>query len=264
MRITTILIITIFNIPCIFSQDTKKLSKKDANEEVKRLTILIENLELEKNELNNKLMIEYEKLLSEMDQNSNLRIQNGEFRDEIRTMQEQLIEIKRSFSEKKLEIEALKTKMENYFIKKTIDSLAIDSLKLSNQNYLKKLSSQSLLIDSLILSNQNLNIKSDLRFKSETFIEETIEGFLECHELNWYCYHLLCPEDDSKECLKFDNGEYRGNSYVAIPEMKEGEKFKILYTIENIEYYDPYELEVNNKKVSITEKIPYLIYIKKL
>ena len=38
-------------------------------------------------------MIEYEKLLSEMDENSNLRIQNGEFRDEIRSMQEQLLEL---------------------------------------------------------------------------------------------------------------------------------------------------------------------------
>ena len=93
MRFTSILIIIIFNTFCLFSQDEKKLSKKEANEEVKRLTILIENLELENNELNNKLMIEYEKLLSEMDENSNLRIQNGEFRDEIRTMQEQLIDL---------------------------------------------------------------------------------------------------------------------------------------------------------------------------
>ena len=37
-----------------------------------------------------------------------------------------------------------------------------------------------------------------------------------------------------------------------------------LYIIEDIEYYDPYELEVNNKEVLITEKAPVLIYIKKL
>ena len=67
MRFIYTLIIIIFNTSCLFSQDEKKLSKKEANEEVKRLTILIENLELENNELNNKLMIEYEKLLSEMD-----------------------------------------------------------------------------------------------------------------------------------------------------------------------------------------------------
>ena len=34
--------------------------------------------------------------------------------------------------------------------------------------------------------------------------------------------------------LRFDNGDFRGNSYVTLPEMKEGDKFKILYTIEDI------------------------------
>ena len=190
MRFTSILIIIIFNISCLFSQDVKKLSKKDANEEVKRLTILIENLELENNELNNKLMIEYEKLLSEMDENSNLRIQNGEFRDEIRSMQEQLLELQKSFSQKDIETEELNAKIKNYLKKTSSDSLVIDSLKLTNQNYLKNISIDSLLIDSLILNNQNLYLdiaKSQTNHDSKTFFEETIIAWgLECHEMDWY------------------------------------------------------------------------------
>ena len=82
MRSTIILLIIILNPMFLLAQDEKKLSKKEANEEVRRLTSLVESLQLEKEELNNKLMIEYEKLLAEMDQNSDLRNANGELRTE--------------------------------------------------------------------------------------------------------------------------------------------------------------------------------------
>ena len=167
MRFTSILIIIIFNISCLFSQDVKKLSKKDANEEVKRLTILIENLELENNELNNKLMIEYEKLLSEMDENSNLRIQNGEFRDEIRTMQEELIELQRSISKKESEINILTNKISNYKSKLLSDSISIIKFDNLTQKQIIQLEKDSIVINNLrdsldksnnyILSLENIN-----------------------------------------------------------------------------------------------------------
>tara|TARA_Y100000589_G_scaffold280261_1_gene276575 strand:- start:108 stop:953 length:846 start_codon:yes stop_codon:yes gene_type:complete len=175
MRFIYTLIIIIFNTSCLFSQDEKKLSKKEANEEVKRLTFLIENLELENNELNNKLMIEYEKLLSEMDENSNLRIQNGEFRDEIRSMQEQLLELQKSFSKKDIEIEELNTKIKNKKSKILNDSLF--NILLSDS--LKETKTTAFLLENL---NDSLNKKlNSLKQKIvlpyyELFKIELIEG----------------------------------------------------------------------------------------
>ena len=71
----------------VFPQEEKKLNKKEANAEVKRLTNLLEKIQSEKEELNNKLMIEYEKLLYEMDGNNELRIKNSELADELTKIQ---------------------------------------------------------------------------------------------------------------------------------------------------------------------------------
>ena len=95
------LVITILFPISLSSQDELNLKRKVANEEVKRLTILTEKLESEKEELNNKLMIEYEKLLSQMDENSDLRSANGELREQIREMQKELLDFQKKIQEKK-------------------------------------------------------------------------------------------------------------------------------------------------------------------
>ena len=131
MRNINLILIVIILLPTsILSQEERKLNKKEANEEVKRLIILTEKLQSEKEELNNKLMIEYEKLLSEMDENSNLRIQNGEFRSEIRTMQKNLIDLQKSYSDKENLVLDLNTYIET--LKNNTRSDSILTINLSD------------------------------------------------------------------------------------------------------------------------------------
>ena len=171
MRFTSILIIIIFNTSCLFSQDTKKLSKKDANEEIKRLTILIEELESEKEELNNKLMIEYEKLLSEMDENSNLRIQNGEFRSEVREMQKNVIELQKSLEENKSLLKFLEEK--NNKLTERIKSDSLNNIQLLQS--LKKLE-QKRNNDSLIINQLNFNLENIKINKKQKKIKFSLES----------------------------------------------------------------------------------------
>jgi len=171
MRFSSILIIIIFNISYLFSQDTKKLSKKDANEEVKRLTILIEELESEKEELNNKLMIEYEKLLSEMDENSNLRIQNGEFRSEVREMQKNVIELQKSLEENKSLLKFLEEKNNKLTERIKSDSLNNIQLLQSFKKLEQKRNNDSLIINQLNFDLENIKLNKNqkkLKFSLES------------------------------------------------------------------------------------------------
>ena len=247
MRFTYTLIIIIFNTSCLFSQDEKKLSKKEANEEVKRLTILIENLELENNELNNKLMIEYEKLLSEMDQNSNLRIQNGEFRDEIRGMQEQLLEQQKSFSKKESEIEILNNKISNYKTKLQNDSISLQQYKILNkaqalqfkEDSLKiKNLSDSIAINQYKISNLELSIdsleKSISKTKENTVIKQIGKNEFFNHKKDLFNFLLSVIHDEKKlieETKKFE--EYlKKEEAFALKDFKE--KFDYMFCMDII------------------------------
>ncbi len=147
MRNNIFLFIIIILTPLsILAQDDKKLNKKEANEEVKRLMILVENLQLEKEEINNKLMIEYEKLLSEMDENSNLRTTNGELRSELRDMQQELLELQKLYTERESAIKNLNTQIKN---KKS---------QIFNDSLINRLLTDSLTdINTTVLLLQNLN-----------------------------------------------------------------------------------------------------------
>ena len=102
-KIALKIILIIFPL-IIFSQEEKKLNKKEANAEVKRLTNLLEKIQSEKEELNNKLSIEYEKLLYEMDENNELRTKNGELTDELRKIKEVLVKENEKLNEFKKKI----------------------------------------------------------------------------------------------------------------------------------------------------------------
>lgn len=211
MRSTIILITIILNPLYLLAQDEKKLSKKEANEEVRRLTSLVESLQLEKEELNNKLMIEYEKLLAEMDQNSNLRNANGELRSEIRSMQEQVLEFQKSFSEKETEIENLNNTISNYKSKLQNDSISIEKFDLLTQKQIIQLERDSIEIinlkDSLdLIKSKNENYPNPISYSTKIIAKyQNTEQLMGGHyELEF----LLC-----NNCLQFqdevDNEGYR-------------------------------------------------------
>ena len=215
MRNTIILLIIILNPIYVIAQDVKKLSKKEANEEVRRLTNLIENLQLEKEELNNKLMIEYEKLLSEMDENSNLRTTNGELRNEIRSMQEQLLELQKSFSKKDTEIQSLNNKIENYKSKLLNDSISIEKFNLLNQKQIIQLENDSIVIknlkDSIVNLNYNiLNLKNikesllenDKYFSLLLYLDDG--GVIFENDEWWFKFHYLDKENNIKKDFRME------------------------------------------------------------
>ncbi len=179
MQNKKIFLIIIFFLPIfILSQDEKKLSKKEANEEVKRLTILTEELQSEKEELNNKLMIEYEKLLSQMDENSNLRTENGELKSEIRDMQQELLELQKLLTQ--TENEKLSLIEENNTHK---NNIRLDSISLKNLNdsiiFIKNLS-DSILNEKTNLESNIYNKEMELykKIKEEVLGENSVELLL--------------------------------------------------------------------------------------
>ena len=182
MRNINLILILIILLPIsILSQEERKLNKKEANVEVKRLIILTEKLQSEKEELNNKLMIEYEKLLSEMDENSNLRIQNGEFRSEIRIMQQNLIELQKSYSDKENNVLNLNTYIEKLKSNIKSDSILTNNLKNNVIN----------LNDSIInLNNSIINL-------NDSIIKLNEISYLKVKEINSYLSLLLFLEEAS-------------------------------------------------------------------
>jgi len=164
-----LVIIILFPIS-LSSQDELNLKRKVANEEVKRLTILTEKLESEKEELNNKLMIEYEKLLSQMDENSDLRSANGELREQIREMQKELLDFQKKIQAKKTEIDNFNTQILNYKSKIKSDSISIKNLN-DSIIFTKNLS------DSIL--NEKINLESNIYNKEMELykkIEEEVLG----------------------------------------------------------------------------------------
>ena len=164
-----LVIIILFPIS-LSSQDELNLKRKVANEEVKRLTILTEKLESEKEELNNKLMIEYEKLLSQMDENSDLRSANGELREQIREMQKELLDFQKKIQAKKTEIDNFNTQILNYKSKIKSDSMSIKNLN-DSVIFTKNLS------DSIL--NEKINLESNIYNKEMELykkIEEEVLG----------------------------------------------------------------------------------------
>tara|TARA_B100001559_G_C16434928_1_gene591548 strand:- start:388 stop:1284 length:897 start_codon:yes stop_codon:yes gene_type:complete len=194
----------------LISQDERKLNKKEANEEVKRLTILTENLQSEKEELNNKLMIEYEKLLSEMDENSNLRVQNGEFRSEAREKQEQLLDSQKKISKKENEIEKLNNEIRNYKSKLLNDSLSIEKIKTLNTNLqlqfatdsvkIKKLQDSIININYTILNLEKTNeslLENDKYFSLLLYLDDG--GVIFENDEWWFKFHYLDEENNIKK-----------------------------------------------------------------
>ena len=217
MRSSIILLIIILNPTYVISQDIKKLSKKDANEEVRRLTTLVESLQLEKEEFNNKLMIEYEKLLSEMDENSNLRTTNGELRNEIRSMQEQLLELQKSFSEKEAETKSLNNKIENYKSKLLNDSISIEKFNLLTQKQIVQSKNDSIVIKNLKDSIVNLNynvlnlentneslLENDKYFSLLLYLEDG--GVIFENDEWWFEFYYLDEENNIKKDFRMEAG----------------------------------------------------------
>ncbi len=172
------LVITILFPISLSSQDELNLKRKVANEEVKRLTILTEKLESEKEELNNKLMIEYEKLLSQMDENSDLRSANGELREQIREMQKELLDFQKKIQEKKTEIDNFNAQILNYKSKIKSDSISIKNL--NDSIIFTKNLSDSILNEKINLESNIYNKEMELykKIEEEVLKENSVELLL--------------------------------------------------------------------------------------
>ena len=137
----------------IFSQEEKKLNKKEANAEVKRLTNLLEKIQSEKEELNNKLMIEYEKLLYEMDGNNELRNKNSELADELTKTQQELVEEREKLNDLKKQLEKNNILITDYRQLIYNDSIYIKTLNDSIKNLNLEKLKNNILNDSIIKIN---------------------------------------------------------------------------------------------------------------
>ena len=200
------LVITILFPISLSSQDELNLKRKVANEEVKRLTILTEKLESEKEELNNKLMIEYEKLLSQMDENSDLRSANGELREQIREMQKELLDFQKKIQEKKTEIDNFNAQILNYKSKIKSDSISIKNL--NDSIIFTKNLSDSILNEKINLESNIYNKEMELykKIEEEVLKENSVELLLYLEDGGiyfegdewWFDFYYLNEKNNTK------------------------------------------------------------------
>ena len=203
----------------VFPQEEKKLNKKEANAEVKRLTILLEKIQSEKEELNNKLMIEYEKLLYEMDENNELITKNSELVDELTNFQQELVEEREKLNELKKQLENNNIIITDYKQLINNDSIYIktlnDSIKDLNLEKLKN----NILNDSITKINNTYfstinNLEDSLSLYinfNETKLEEKYTDIFKLVE-KFYSSLELSDEENQKHYVEgnvvFDTSDF--------------------------------------------------------
>ena len=203
----------------VFSQDEKKLNKKEANAEVKRLTNLLEKIQSEKEELNNKLMIEYEKLLYEMDENNELITKNSELVDELTNIQQELVEERENLNKLKKQLENNNIIITDYKQLINNDSIYIktlnDSIKDLNLEKLKN----NILNDSITKINNTYfstikNLEDSLRLYinfNETKLEEKYADIFKLVK-KFYSSLELSDEENQKHYVEgnviFDTSDF--------------------------------------------------------
>ncbi len=176
MQKTALKIILIIFPFLVFSQDEKKLNKKEANAEVKRLTNLLEKIQSEKEGLNNKLMIEYEKLLYEMDENNELRTKNGDLVNELENIQQELVEEKEKLNEFKNKVEEDNIIITDYKLLIYNDSIYIKALNDSiNDLNLEKIKNN--------IKNDSLNKVNDTHFSTIKNLEDSLNLYINFNEI---------------------------------------------------------------------------------
>ena len=209
MRSTIILITIILNPLYLLAQDEKKLSKKEANEEVRRLTSLVESLQLEKEELNNKLMIEYEKLLSEMDQNSNLRNDNGELREQTREMLENLMNLEKKISNINNSIGIKDNQINEHLIKIQNDSILINELYEKIYSLKNKVTNDSLKLEQEKKEMELFFIKKNKKINQPIFeYLNSIKDNFNPLDKSKYTFEYESIWVDKKVKERFDNGPF--------------------------------------------------------
>ena len=174
-KIALKIILIIFPL-IIFSQEEKKLNKKEANAEVKRLTNLLEKIQSEKEELNNKLSIEYEKLLYEMDENNELRTKNGELTDELRKIKEVLVKENEKLNEFKKKLEKNNIIIADYRLSVNNDSIYIKTLNDSiNDLNLEKIKNY--------IKNDSLRKINDTYYSTIKNLEDSLNLYINFNEI---------------------------------------------------------------------------------